>query len=187
MVNAQIINPFNDTVMIFDGYNVIRDSDQKEIGRELSIETVQIDINLWDLMTNSNSSVSNIVMTYHSEVDHWTVDLTDVGILIDKHKFVGKVSEYIPASAGMRDFKILEFTVYHDDLENTLFSLPYEIVISDGTASFIWYEDGYIGDINHALYIASAFEGGVGEVYATHPSRVTHRGAVHRYMVVEES
>jgi len=179
MVHAQVINPYKDKVLAFDGYTVIKNTTQLELGREESISTILVDINFWDLMANSNVSVGSIIMTYHTTVDFWTVDLADIiGLLTDMHKYVGCVTESSPAPHSMRAFKILEFTIYYDDLENTLFSLPYEIVIGDGIAKFQWYEVGHMGDLNYVLYIADAYEGGVGTTYATHPSRVTHRGPI---------
>lgn len=174
MVHAQVINPYKDKVLAFDGYTVINDTTQLELGREISISEILVDINFWDLMDNSNVSVGPITMTYHETVDFWTVDVADV-MLTDMHKYVGRVMESAPASNNMRAFKILEFSIYHDDLENTLFSLPYEIVIGDGIAKFQWYDN--LSDKN-VLYIADAFEGGEGTTYATHPSRVTHRGPI---------
>ena len=180
MVHAQVINPYKDSVMAFDGYTVINNTTQLELGREVSISEILVDINFWDLMNNSNVSVGPIKMTYHETVDFWTVDVADVmgrlaDGLADMHKYVGRVMEASPAPNSMRAFKILEFSIYHDDLENTLFSLPYEIVIGIGIAKFQWYDN--LIDKN-VLYIADAYEGGVGTTYATHPSRVTHRGPI---------
>lgn len=181
MVQSQVINPSKDAVMIFDGYSVIKDDTQLELGRELAVSTIQVDLNFWDMMSNSNVSIEDIAMTYRSTVDHWTINISDVvGALTDMHKFVGRVSEHAPVSNNMRAFKILEFTIYYDDLENTLFTLPYEIVISGGTANFQWYDNLIDKNI---IYIAAAYEGGVGTTPATHPSRVTHRGPVQKYLV----
>jgi hypothetical protein len=182
MVSAQVVNLFNDKTMAFDGYTVIRDDDQLELGREVEVATIQVDVNLWDLIDGSNSSVEDITMTYQVETDFWTIDVSDVvNILVEKHKYVGQVSEHENV-VDMRNFKILEFSVYDDILENTLATLPYEIVPGGGSTSFIWYEDGHIGEIGYALYIAPAYEGGIGTTYATDPSRVTHRGAITRYL-----
>lgn len=184
MVHAQVINPYKDSVLAFDGYTVINDTTQQELGRELTVSEILVDINFWDLMDNSNVSVGPVTMTYHETVDFWTVDIADViNSLTDMHKYVGRVMESDPAPNNMRAFKILEFTIYYDDLENTLFALPYEIVIGEGTAKFQWYEVGHMGESDHILYIADAYEGGVGTTYATHPSRVTHRGPITKYLV----
>jgi hypothetical protein len=178
MVQSQVINPSKDKVMIFDGFYVINNSTQLELGRELAVTEIQVDLNLWDLMTNSNLSVENITMTYRPTVDCWTINVDDVKtILVDTHKFVGYVSEHSPIPNNMRSFKVLEFTIYYDDLENTLFSLPYEIVITGGSANFQWYDNLIDKNI---LYSAEAYEGGVNTTPATHPSRVTHRGPVTR-------
>jgi hypothetical protein len=184
MVNAQVINLFNDTLMAFDGYTVIRDADQLELGREVEESVIQVDVHLWDLIDGSSISVEDIAMTYRVDVDFWTIDIADVsGILTEKHKYVGKVSEHDDV-VDMRDFKILEFTVYDDILENTIATLPYEIVISPGSSDFFWYDaDANIGDFGHAIYTAPAYEGGVGTTAATDASRVTHRGGITRYLV----
>ena len=176
MKQPQVINLIDDSVLAFDGASVIRNSDQKEIS-EVPFVLVQVDVNLWDLMTNANVSVSNIPMTYHSIVDFWTIDVDDiVSILVDRHKFVGQVTEN-GAVVGMRAFKIHEFAVDNDGLEDTLMRLPFEIQIS-GSSQFVWYNVGQVGVGGQERYKAPAYEGGTGTIVASDPSRVTHRGAV---------
>jgi hypothetical protein len=79
-------------------------------------------------------------------------------------------------------FKLEEFCVDNDGLEQTLMNLPYEVVITPSAAWYIWYDlDSHIGDVSYALYKAPAYKDGVGTTYATDALEITHRGAVIKY------
>lgn len=186
MVSTQTINLLTDKIITIIGSDVIHDVSQLEMGRQLGLPYLMVDINLLDMTTDTVSSATGIDMRYDFSVMSWKIDVDDIShILLPDHKYCGSVSEsqeVDPAERrDMRQFSLLEFAVYNNDLENTLFTLPYEVVISNGTANFQWYEVGHLGSPAHIMYIAPAYEGGVGEMFATHPSRVTHRGPVTRY------
>ena len=111
-------------------------------------------------------------MTYSADTDFWTIDISDFNTpLIERHKYVGTISEHSGGSANMRNVKMLEFAYEEDGLELTLMRLPYEVVVGTSDAFFIWYEVGHIGEDSYKLYIAPAYEGGVGTTYASDPSR----------------
>jgi hypothetical protein len=176
MKHPQVINLLDDSVMAFSADNVIDDTTQDEIDGG-TYPTISVDLNLYDLMTNAPVAISSITMTYRSLSDFWTIDIADVSsMLTDRHKYVGTVSED-GATANMRNFKVLEFAVDNDGLEDTLMRLPYQIEIG-GTSDFVWYNVGQLGVGGQERYTAPAYEGGTGTTYATDPSRVTHRGAV---------
>lgn len=176
----QVINTLLDNVMAIDGAVVIDDTTQLPLGP--SVTTIDVDIHLLNINDNSHVSSLNKTMTYNSNVDHWTIDMVDIAsILLDQKKYVGFINENAGSSENMRTFKLIEFAVDIDGLELTLMRLPFELVIGESDAFYIWYEDGHIGEPAYKMFTAPAYEGGVGTIYATDTSRVTHRGAVTRY------
>lgn len=188
MKNAQVINiggSYPDSVLAFDGSTVIKDTapnEQEPISTLIpAVTAIQVDIDLYDLMDGSHILVEDVTMDYDSIVDYWTVSIADVEAdLMDRHKYVGVVSEH-GSSVGMRKFKIEEFCVDNESLEEVWMSLPYQVEI--GTESFIrWYEKDDSDFSGDPLFEAPAYQGGVGTDYATSPSSVTHRGAVTRIL-----
>jgi hypothetical protein len=179
----QVINLLQDAVMAFDGDTVIDDTDQVPLGSGKSITLALVDVDVYDLMSNSHAGTAmGLTMTYRSSVDFWTIDIVDLynaGILQDKRKYVARVSESSGGTVNMRDFKVDEFCVDNDSLEDVLMKLPYQVEIADGEAWIRWYDyTANFGNPASIKYSAQAYEGGVGTTFATDPSRVTHRGPV---------
>lgn len=176
MKNPQVINLFEDSVIGISADDVIDDTTQVKVNGG-TFPTISLLVEFHDLMTNSVVSKQPVIMTWQSNVDVWTISVADVeSILTDRHKYMGLIRED-PVVANMRDFRLLEFAVDNDGFEDTLMRLPYEIIIS-ATSDFVWYNVGQIGVGGQQRYTAPAYEGGTGTIYATDPSRVTHRGAV---------
>ncbi len=174
MKQAQVINLLEDNVIAFDGDSILKDSDQLPLGKAPHSETiVQVDIDFFNLITGAAvATVSNKAMDYQSASDHWTIDVADFSsALLDRQKYVANVSEN-GAATGMRAFKIEEFTTDNEIIER----YPFDVV-ADGTAAskITWYSDS-VGVT--AVYFAQVYEGGTGTNYATHPSKITHRGPI---------
>lgn len=194
MKHAQVVNtgdiPLSfdsgmDSVLVFEGSSVINDTDQLPLGEAPhSVATIAVDIAFFDLMTGAVSpvSVTNITMTYQSAVKYWTVSIYDVkAALIDRHKYVGLVTENSGSSEDMREFTINEFAVDNDSFEASWMRQPYQIEIGGGEAWMVWYTPGNLGVGGEETYKAPAYEGGTGTTYATDPAKVTHRGAIVPY------
>lgn len=188
MKNPQVLNINGtslDSVLAFDGDNVIDDTDQETIGIDKGISTIYVNVYLYDLMPFSPIvSVENVTMTYSAEVDFWIISVNDIkSVLIDRHKYVGLIIEY-PTSdplINMRQFKIKEFCVDNDSFEDTWMHLPYQVEVG-ATTMIRWYgAEDFSGD---PLFEAPAYQGGTGLVYATSAANVTHRGAIVPYTPV---
>ena len=178
MKTPQVINLNEDTVMAFDGDNIIDNTDQLTLGIDKSISSVQVDVFFYDIMAGMISSVENITMTYQASVDFWTINISDIsGDLNDRRKYIARINETSGGTNNMRQFKIKEFCIDNDSFEATWMRLPYQVEI--GTPSMIrWYaaDDTYFaGD---PLFEAPAYQGSVGTISATSPANVTHRGAI---------
>jgi len=180
----QVINFNSDTVMAFDGNNVIDDTDQLPIANDHSIYTITVSITMWDLVANVAVAPISVTMYYQSDVDIWTIELwLFISKLIDKHKYIALVSA--TDSSNMRSFKINEFSIDNDSFEDTWMGLPYQVEVSGGEAWIRWYATiENFGNLENCKFQAKAFEGGIGITYATDPSRVTHRGPVVPYILV---
>ena len=173
----QTINPLLDTVVAIDGTNVIDDTTQLPLGPGETV--IQVDMHFLSINDGAHYYVEDITMTYSSDVDHWTIDVADFkSTLRERHKFVGIINKNTEESIDMRTIKILQFSYEEDGLELTLMRYPYEIVVGESDAYFIWYEDGHIGEFAYRKYIAPAYQEGEGTTFATDPSKVTHRGAI---------
>jgi len=185
----QVINLNTDSIIVFNGDNVIDDTDQLPLGTDHSITTIDVLVELISLQSGmALSTVSSLAMTYMSAVDYWRISINDLKTQlgptfsnIDKVKYIGKVNEVASGSANMRSFKIEEFAVDNESFTDVWMDLPYQVEISGGEAWMVWYEDGHIGDSGYEKFKAPAYEGGTGTTYATDPARVTHRGAITTY------
>jgi len=176
----QVVNVNTDSVLAFDGENVINNTDQLPLYSGHSISSVAVDVALFDLITGSHSDTVSTTMTYQSDVDMWTVDLTDFTTFIDRHKYVGRV--VATDASNMRVFKINEFSIDNDAFEDTWMNLPYQIEIGEGYAYIRWYDsEANFGDLDYCKFQAFAYEGGSGVTPATDVSRITHRGAIATY------
>lgn len=177
MKNPQIINinPVDqggDAYLSFIESDVIDDTSQLPID---SVSTITAALNLFDLTNGYTVSISGLAMTHQTAAGFWTIAIPDIAAqLFNRHKYVGTVS----GDNNMRSFQILEFTVDNDGLEDVWMHLPYEIVIGVGSAKFIWYQAGHIGEAGFEVWMADAFQGGVGNTPATSAEKVTHRGEI---------
>ncbi len=168
-----LLNP--DSVLAFDGESVIDNTTQLPI----TSSPIGVTLSFFDLTLGSAVVDVTADMTYQSASKFWTVNLSDINtpgvpLLLDRHKYVGMVSEITPQPNNMRDFKIQEFTVDNDSFEGILMRLPYQVEVSGGEAWIRWYDSvDNFNDPLHIIYEAAAYEGGVGTTFATDPSRVT--------------
>jgi len=170
MKHAQVINFLEDSVLAFNNSDVIHNTSQIPL-YQLEVSILTVDVQLWDLMSNSAVNITGVTMNHQSTAGFWTIDIDDIkAYLIDRHKYVGKIVPNISESEALREFKVTEFAVDNDSFEAVLARLMYQIVIDGGEAYFVWHNS--FGP----LYYAKAYEGGVGFTYASDPSRVTHRG-----------
>ena len=181
MINIQSINPFTEKYIAFDGASIIRDSDQKEIGLELEESAIEVKIIVKTLKDWSFFYMYGL-LNYDIESDYWIFDIS--GYVETLKLFVGKcvatVIEDLDADPviGLRTFKINEFGIYFDDMENTIIQLPYELKDDGAGLYLVWYQKGYMSDPAHILYTADVYKNGTGIERATHPSEITHRGAL---------
>ena len=192
MKNAQVINvsgTFKDSILAFDGDNVIDKTDQQTIAIQKGLTSpISVNIAFYDLMSVSSISGTPVNMTYLAGVDYWYISISDLfsaGIyFIDRHKYVGIVQENTPYTANMRDFKIEEFCADNESFEDTWMNLPYQVEIDTegGTAFIRWYTS--INPISAPpLFQAEAYQGGTGTTYATSAANVTHRGPIVPYLI----
>ena len=170
MKHAQVINLNDDSVLAFNNSDVIHNTSQIPL-YQLEVSVLQVDVQLWDLMSNSAVTIEDVTLTHQSSPGFWMLDLDDIkDDLDDRHKYVGKIVPNVSETEELREFKILEFAVDNDSFEGVLARLMYQIVIDGGEAYFVWHTE------SQALYYAAAYEGGTGFTFASDPSRVTHRG-----------
>lgn len=176
MKHPQVINVNEDAVIVIDGLDVIDDTTQALMSD--SETSIDVDLYLWDLMSNSGDSIiDTITMTYESDPDVWKIavaDITGAVTITDRHKYIIRVTTSSAETANMRDFKISEFAVDNDSFEATLMRLPYQVEIGS-PSKIIWYEDTSWAT---PLYEAEAYQDGTGTTDATDVSRVTHRGPI---------
>jgi len=173
VLNIRSTDTNKDDQIAIDSLDVIRDSDQ--VLMSTLVATLQVDITIWDLMTGMAAvgTALNKTMTYQSGPDIWTIDVSDFSsLLVDKHKFVAKISQN--GSSVMRAFKLQEFVVDNDGFEATWMTLPYQVEIN-ATSQIVWYTDTFWGT---PVYKAFVYQDGIGNVYATDASRITHRGPI---------
>jgi len=160
---------------------VIDDTDQLRMGIDHSITSIVVDVNFMDLISGSMvGPVSGITMTYQSLVDMWTINVSDVAsVLMDKRTYVAMVSATTYPSPNLRPFKINEFAVDNDRMEDTWVNLPYQVEISSPKSYIKWYDaTANFSAPDHCEFYAEAYQGGVGTVAATDTALVTHRGPV---------
>ena len=175
MKSPQVINLLEDSVMAFDGTNVIDDDSQLPID---SFESMQIKLELIDLMTGADLTIE-APMVYHGPSKHWTVDLADLAVLADRHKYIGSVVDNNPDTQNMRSFQLSEFAIDNDSFEQTWMRLPYQIEIGGGEAWMYWYDDiANFGNPANRKFKAQSYMGGSGTTFATSPDKVTHRGPI---------
>lgn len=170
MKHPQVISLLEDSVLAFSNNDVIHNTSQVPL-YQLEVSSLRVDVQLWDLMSNSVVTIEDVTLTHQSVPGFWTLDLDDITAdLDDRHKYVGKIVPNVSETEELREFKILEFAVDNDSFEAVLARLAYQIVVEGGEAYFVWHNEV------EALYYAAAYEGGVGFDFASDPSRVTHRG-----------
>jgi hypothetical protein len=177
MKNPQVINLLEDSVLVFDGDNVIDNTDQQTIGRDKVLSEIIVDITFYDLIAGEiKTTIENVTMTYESLIDFWTIDVADVSsTLEDRHKYVALINEHSGGTVNMREFKIKEFAVDNDSFEDTWMRLPYQIELSP-TPKIIWYDT--IDPLGTPKFEALAYQGGEGTTPATSASTITHRGPI---------
>ena len=182
MRQPQVVNIQQESVLAFDGENVIDDTTQLII---TSIPTIQVDVIFVDLVDGSSSDTAvNVTMTYvvvppGVYAGWWTIDIADIlasVTLIDRHKYVATVRRSSGDTSNMREFKVHEFTIDNDSFEDTMMRLPFQVEIAGGFAWIRWYED--ITFTAPPLFQAEAYQGGVGATPATRSDKVTHRGPI---------
>ena len=178
MKTPQVINLNEDTVMAFDGDNVIDDTDQLPIGTNHSGSYIQVDLIVFDIISGMSDIVEDIRMTYQSGIDFWTINISDISsVLTDRRKYVARINGNIADENNMRSFKIKEFCIDNDSFEAVSMRLPYQVEI--GTPSMIrWYAASDTYFAGDPLFEAPAYQGGTGTVSATSAANVTHRGAI---------
>jgi hypothetical protein len=179
MKSPQVINLNEDTVIAIDSASVIDDIDQIPLNQSPhSISSIAVTVYLWNLMANIEVGPVSATMNYQGNVDIWTILLSeltaDPTTLLDRNKYVAMI--ICADSSNMRDFKLNEFCIDNDSFEDTWMRLPYQVECG-ATSYIVWY-DSIDPTPGTAKYRAKAYEGGKDLVYATDPSRVTHRGPV---------
>lgn len=186
MKNAQVINiagAFPDSVLAFNGDDVIDDTDQLPLAsKHIYTDDINVVIYFYDLMGGYPRVSNTVVMKYNTNTDYWLITIADVieyAVLEDRHKYVGQIVKY-DGDSNMRSFKLEEFCVDNDQFEDTWMNLPYQIEI-DGTSYIRWYAKGDSDFSETPLFEAPAYQGGTGTTYATSAANVTHRGAITPY------
>lgn len=177
----QVINFNEDSVLAIDGESVIDDTTQTPIGQGGVISTITADMYLWDLRSNTGVGPVGITLSYKTDVDIWTINVSSLtSYLIDRHKYVANI--VCVDASNMRSFKISEFCVDNDSFEDTWMRLPYEVDIANHQIR--WYDDvaNFGATDDHLKFTADIYERGTGLIYATDPSRVTHRGPIIPYV-----
>jgi len=180
MVNPQIINLLTDSVIAIDGLTIIDDATQLELSlAPWSGKVIHVDINIYDITAGAAATMINeAVMTYQSASDIWTIPMASIAAsLTDRHKYIAKIVEgsTTPTGpAGMRLFKLQEFSVDNDSFEDTIMRLPFQIEIG-GTSYMKWYEDNTWAV---EKFRAEIYQGSVGTAAATDAGKVTHRGPI---------
>lgn len=176
MKSPQVINLLEDSVMAFDGANVIDNTTQLPID---SFGFMLIKLQLIDLMTGTDISFDAPIV-YHSLSKHWTLDLADLTtVLTDRHKYIGSVVDNDPGTQNMRTFQLSEFAIDNDSFEQAWMRLPYQIEIGGGETWMYWYDDiANFGNPANRKFKAQSYMGGSGTTYATSPDKVTHRGPI---------
>ena len=180
MKTPQVVNPYLDKYLAFDGDSVIDDDDQLPLGKAPHNKTtITIDFNAYNITTGSLVASSGLPMDYQSDTEHWLLDLTFIPDFLnhDRHKFVAKISENSGGIANMRTFKIGEFSIDLDGFEQALMRLPYQVEISGGEAWMRWY-DGAAPGVGNVKWEAPLYKDGIGTTWATELSNVSHRGAI---------
>lgn len=175
MKSPQVINLLEDSVLAFDGVNVIDNTTQLPI---TALTHIEIRLNLIDLISGAAISSGTLSMAYIAACQHWVLSISSiVSLLTDRHKYVGSVTDI--SGNNMRTFKIAEFAVDNDSFEQTWMRLPYQIEIGGGAAWMYWYDDiANFSDPTHRKFKAQSYMGGSGTTFATSPDKVTHRGPI---------
>jgi hypothetical protein len=173
MRNPQVINPNIDTCIMISESNVINDTTEEPI---TGTSFINVNIRIYNLMTQSSSAVTLKAMTYVSNMKAWMLLISDLPTLTNRRTYFGYVAEN-GISWNMRPFHLESFAVDDDGLEETWVHQAYQIEIGGGEAWIKWYNGGSPG-VGANTFKAAAYEGGIGTTYATLPERVTHRGPV---------
>ena len=181
MVMPQVINLNRDKVVGFNGDDILDDTTQLPLGKApYSLATIQTQWWFWDLMNNSLlGSIPYVNLTYRTDVDGWFALISEINVaaLTDRTKYFVKVD--CSDGSNMRSFKILEFAVENDSLEDTLMRLPYEIRCTPGNCYILWYDHiANFGNPDHVMFRAVGFQNGSSDLVATDPSKITHRGPI---------
>lgn len=183
----QVINLNEDSVLVFDGDNVIDDTDQLPLGTSHGKTDILVDISWYDITAGAHDGdLSDIHMIYVATEDIWTVDLDNFTTFTDHHKYFAKIT--CADDSNMRTFKINEFAIDNEMFEATWMRLPYQIELGQGEGEpslICWYDTvEHFGDLMYLKYTAEIYEGGVGNTWATDASRVTHRGPIEAYTYI---
>ena len=148
---------------------------------------ITVSIDLFNVTTGGVDSVTGASLVYDSGSKFWSIEISGGTIpnrlidkLVDRNKYVARVSEETPYSTNMREFVLEEFAVDNDSFEEVLSRLPFEVKAHPTltTMHIIWYNVGQIGVLGQEQFMAPVYEGGSGTTSATDATRVTHRGAI---------
>lgn len=175
MKTAQVVNPFLDKYLAFNGDDVIDDTDQLPLGESPHSKTsIQVDFNAYNITSGALVSATNIPMTYQANTGFWLIDIAEIPDFssVDRQKFVAKVSKDSGETIDMRTFKVHEFSIDTDGFEDALMRLGYQIEISEGEAWMRWYD----GEV--AKWEAPLYKNGTGTDPATELSNISHRGPI---------
>lgn len=170
-------------IMVWGGY-VIDDTTQAPI----TTTPIDIEINLFDVTDGSTAVVNNASMVYDTGSKFWRIAFTAgtptlASQLVDRHKYVARVSEDTGTSLNMREFVLEEFAVDNGSFEETLMRLPFVVKPHPTltTMHIIWYNVGQIDVAGQEQFMAPVYESVGPLVAATDPTRVICRGAIVPY------
>lgn len=183
-INDQVLDLSRDTRVVILSNEIVDHVTYQPIRT-----TVVMDMNLYDITANTSFSHPGVTLTFMPTVDFYRFDVSEIITnLVPEHKYVAVFREpgsnapdYVDGSIGIRPFYLMEFCVTENRLLNIMGSYPYRIrcQISGGSKSYIEWgqanDDGFASD---PIFHAPAYQGGVGQVFAVTPEKVTHRGTV---------
>jgi hypothetical protein len=183
-INQQVIDLSRDTRILIHSNDVV-----DHITNQTIRQTIVVDINLYNVTTNTLYSFLNKTLTFLTDVDYYSLSISDIiANLSVENKYVARFVEndatgpdYTNGTLKVRPFYLKEFCVTENRLTNLMSKLPYRIrcQISGGSKSYIeWGKENDDGFAFDPLFHAPAFQGGTGNTFATTPERVTHRGTV---------
>lgn len=194
MRGPQVINPQRDSMLSINGYYVIDDTTQTEIGLEggynppLSIPVSIAFANLTDSYSSGSTEFLTgvIDMIYLPSTNYWVIKLdendstgrTIASYLENGKKYCARVIES-GSTYNMRSFNLSEFSVDHEAIYKTTVDLPYQIEKDSSKMYIRWYDNvNNFGDPAHREYEAEAYMNGEGTIPATDPGLITHRGPI---------